>query len=482
METPLFTALMKHTKRNPLSLHVPGHKNGTVFMNQAEQVYRGILPFDVTELTGLDDLHHPKEAIAKAQQLTATLYGVQNTYFLVNGSTVGNLAMILASSSKNDEVLVQRNSHKSIINGIQLAGASPIFLSPKVDDEYQVPSYVEIETIKEAIRRYPKAKALILTNPNYYGLTMDLTEIIQLAHKHRIPVLVDEAHGAHFIAGNEFPTSAIDSGADIVVHSAHKTLPAMTMGSFLHFNSKLIDKEKLDFYLSVLQSSSPSYPIMASLDLARAYLKSIKEDKKQAEILQVIESVKQQIHSIDEIVIVRSADKLVKTDPLKVTIRSTKGLTGFELQDYFESQNIFAELADPTNLLFILPLANTILSIKELEKIKGKFPNPSHSTTNRQLVHTKISQSNSNSIQSLEKPYSYLNECERKLVAFDEAIGYYSAESIIPYPPGIPFIMIGEKITTTLIEQMKELMKSGVSIQGDHNIQQGKIAIFMKRR
>ncbi|MBO1515100.1 aminotransferase class I/II-fold pyridoxal phosphate-dependent enzyme [Metabacillus bambusae] len=480
METPLFTALMQHTKRNPLSLHVPGHKNGTIFMNQAEQIYRGILPFDVTELTGLDDLHHPKEAIAKAQQLTATLYGVQNTYFLVNGSTVGNLAMILASSSKNDEVLVQRNSHKSIINGIQLAGASPIFLSPKVDNEYQVPSYVEIETIKEAIRRYPKAKALILTNPNYYGLTIDLTAIIQLAHKHRIPVLVDEAHGAHFIAGNEFPTSAIESGADIVVHSAHKTLPAMTMGSFLHFNSKLIDKEKLDFYLSVLQSSSPSYPIMASLDLARAYLKGIKEDKKQGEILQAIESVKQQIHSIDEIDIVRSTDKLVRTDPLKVTIRSTNGLTGFELQDYFESQNIFAELADPTNLLFILPLANTIVRIDELEKIKGKFPNPSHSTFNRQLVHSKISQSNS--IQPLEKPYSYLNECERKLVAFDEAIGYYSAESIIPYPPGIPFIMIGETITTILIEQLTELIKSGVSIQGDRNIQQGKLAIFMKRR
>lgn len=480
METPLFTALMKHTKRNPLSLHVPGHKNGTVFLKKAEQIYKGILPFDVTELTGLDDLHHPKGAIESAQNLTASLYSVQNSYFLVNGSTVGNLAMILACCNESDEVLVQRNSHKSIINGIQLAGANPVFLSPKVDDEYQVPSYVEMETIKEAIDRYPLAKALILTNPNYYGLTVDLTKIIQLAHKHQIPVLVDEAHGAHFIAGNEFPVSAIDAGADIVVHSAHKTLPAMTMGSFLHFNSQFFDKEKLEFHLSVLQSSSPSYPIMASLDLARAYLERFKREEKQFEFLQAIEVLKQQMNSMNEIEIVESSDKLVKIDPLKVTVRSTNGLSGFELQDFFESQNIYAELADPTNLLFILPLDHTILKINKLEMTKKKIPNPSHPKLTKQ--YEQLTRSQTSNIQRLERPYSYFKKCEKKLVSLDEAIGYYSAESIIPYPPGIPFLMIGEKITATLITQLKDIINSGVNIQGDKNIQQGKIAIYMKRR
>jgi arginine decarboxylase len=480
METPLFTAIMQHTKRKPLSLHVPGHKNGTVFIEQAEHIYKGILPFDVTELTGLDDLHSPREAISKAQQLTAKLYGVQNSYFLVNGSTVGNLAMILACCKENDEVLVQRNSHKSIINGIHLAGASPIFLSPKADKEYNVPSYVEAETIKEAIRRYPQAKAIILTNPNYYGLTIDLSSIIQLAHKHNIPVLVDEAHGAHFIAGEEFPISAIKAGADIVVHSAHKTLPAMTMGSFLHVNSKLVDKEKLEYYLSVLQSSSPSYPIMASLDLARAYLEMIKREDKQVEILQVVKDFKEQLNSIDEIKIVESKDKLVKTDPLKVTVQSSKGLSGFELQNFFESQNIYAELADPINLLFILPLDHKKVILAELETMNKKLSRLSQSTGKGQLVHMITSQTNS--IQPLEKPYSYLKTCEKRLVSLKEAIGYYSAESIIPYPPGIPFIMIGETITADMIEELQELMKSGVKIQGDVNIRQGQIAIYMKRR
>lgn len=476
METPLFTALMQHTKRNPLSLHVPGHKNGTVFPNLAEQVYNGILPFDVTELNGLDDLHHPKDAIAKAQHLTAALYGVESTYFLVNGSTVGNLAMILACCGENDEVIVQRNSHKSIINGIQLAGATPIFLTPKMDDEYQVSSYVEIDTVKEAINRYPKAKALILTNPNYYGLTIDLTEIIQLAHKYHIPVLVDEAHGAHFIAGNTFPVSSINAGADIVVHSAHKTLPAMTMGSYLHFNSKLVEKEKVSFYLSMLQSSSPSYPIMISLDLARAYLENIMKEERQFDILNAIDTIREQLNSIKDIEIVQSKDKLIITDPLKVTVRSTKNVTGFELQDFFESEGIYAELADPTNLLFILPLHDTKLD--KLNTIK-KIPNSSHLIQKKQKIQMENSQSSS--IQPLEVSYSYLKTCEKKVVSLNEAIGFYSAESVIPYPPGIPFIMIGEKITANLIEQLKDIMKSSMNIQGDENIQQGKIAIYMKR-
>jgi arginine decarboxylase len=480
MEIPLFTAIMQHTKRKPLSLHVPGHKNGTVFLEQAAQTYQGILPFDVTELTGLDDLHHPKEAIAKAQQLTANLYDVQNSYFLVNGSTVGNLAMILTCCKENDMVLVQRNSHKSIINGIQLAGAKPIFLSPKVDKEYQVPSYVEFETIQEAIRRYPQTKALILTNPNYYGLTIDLSDIIQLAHKHNIPVLVDEAHGAHFIAGNKFPPSAIESGADIIVHSAHKTLPAMTMGSFLHINSKLVDKEKLEFHLSVLQSSSPSYPIMASLDLARAYLERIKREDKQSNMIQVVEDFKKQLLLINEIEIVESKDKLVEIDPLKVTIRSRNGLSGFALQDIFESQNIYAELADPVNLLFILPLDDNKVIINGLETMNDKLSFTAHSNRNSQQVHTNTISGDVSHIQPLEKPYSYLKTCEKKLVAFDEAIGNYSAESIIPYPPGIPFIVVGEKLTAAIIEELQKLIKSGINIQGDDHIRQGKIAIYMK--
>ena len=480
MEIPLFEALMQYKKRNPLSLHVPGHKNGTVFLKQAEQVYKEILSIDVTELNGLDDLHQPREAIAKAQQFTANLYGVQTTNFLVNGSTVGNLAMILACCNEGDVVLVQRNSHKSIIHGLQLAGASPVFLTPKIDKDYQVPSYIEYNTIREAIRRYPRAKALILTNPTYYGLSIDLTEAIELAHNYQIPVLVDEAHGAHFIIGDQFPGSAIEAGADIIVQSAHKTLPAMTMGSFLHFNSDLVSKDKLHYYLSVLQSSSPSYPIMASLDLARAYLEVMKMENKQHDIIHAIKDVKLQLSSIAELEIVDSKDPLVRIDPLKITLRSKNGLTGYDLQHIFELENIYAELADPINLLFILPLDFSKKIVDKLSEIKSEFITSPQSIRKKQLVHKKNNQTSS--IQPLEIPYSRLKAFETKVVTFNEAIGYYSAQSVIPYPPGIPLIMNGEKITVFLIEELKEIIKLGVNIQGDDNIHHEEIAIYWNRR
>ncbi|WP_175637948.1 aminotransferase class I/II-fold pyridoxal phosphate-dependent enzyme [Metabacillus schmidteae] len=476
METPLYSALLNHANAKPLSLHVPGHKNGAVFLKEANHLYRDILHIDVTELTGLDDLHDPQDVILAAQQLTANVYGVKNSYFLVNGSTVGNLAMILSTCEEGDEVLVQRNSHKSIMYGLQLAGVKPIFLSPKMDEEYHVPSYIEIETVREALDLFPNAKALILTSPNYYGLSIDLKEIVTLAHGHGIPVLVDEAHGAHFIIGNGFPPSAIEAGADIVIHSAHKTLPAMTMGSYLHFNSNYINQETIETYLSMLQSSSPSYPIMASLDIARAYLKGIIDDKKQGDIIKSVKDVKTYINSISGIEVVESIDPVVHNDPLKVTIRSTNKLSGYQLQELFEANNINVELANYYHCLCILPLADSSFIINKLKHL-----NLSLKKTERPYkIKAKSQEQKGKRIQSLDIPYSHLKKYKKRIVEMEKAVGYYSAEAIIPYPPGIPLIIVGEKITTELIEKIKELLELGVNIQGDHHIKKGKISIYMK--
>ena len=179
---PLYEALIEFKERGPLSFHVPGHKNGLNFPQEAIREFKGILSIDVTELAGLDDLHSPFECIDEAQQLLAEVYNTKRSYFLINGSTVGNLAMILSCCGEHDIVLVQRNCHKSIINGLKLAGANPI-LDPWIDEAYNVPVGVRNEIIKNAIGKYPNAKALILTHPNYYGMGMDL-EAASLLHMH----------------------------------------------------------------------------------------------------------------------------------------------------------------------------------------------------------------------------------------------------------------------------------------------------------
>lgn len=457
--TPLYNALTQHASVNPVSFHVPGHKYGTVFPVQAREDYRKLLRLDVTELSDLDDLHHPEAIIAEAQRLAAELYGVEETFFLVNGSTVGNLAMIFATCEEHKKVIVQRNCHKSVIHALQLVGAAPVFLSPKFDETVRVASYVSFDTVREAIEEHPDATAVILTNPNYYGMSVQLTEIIKIAHSRGIPVLVDEAHGAHFVAGPPFPTSAIAYGADVVVQSAHKTLPAMTMGSYLHVNSSLVDKEKLRFFLQVFQSSSPSYPIMASLDLARSYVANVGlEDIQRIQVQ--IEQLKKEINESEGVTVVQSNDPLVTTDLLKITVQTRSGCSGYELQQRLEQEGIFPELADPFNVLLVYPLA----PVKDLPTIIEKMKRAFKGMHDDARTMASVSYSFMNASPSIS--YRVLAKLPKKVVLLEKAEGLVAAETIIPYPPGIPLLCMGEVIRKEHIEQIIALKQYGARFQG----------------
>ncbi|MGE6349093.1 aminotransferase class I/II-fold pyridoxal phosphate-dependent enzyme [Bacillus mycoides] len=453
---PLYEALMEFKERRLLSFHVPGHKNGLNFPQKASGGFKDILSIDVTELTGLDDLHSPFECIDEAQQLLAEVYGVHKSYFLINGSTVGNLAMILSCCGEHDIVLVQRNCHKSIINGLKLAGANPVFLNPWIDEVHNVPVGVRDEVIKEAITKYPNAKALILTHPNYYGMGIDLEASIAYAHAHKIPVLVDEAHGAHFCIGDPFPKSALVYGADIVVHSAHKTLPAMTMGSYLHINSRLVSEEKVSSYLSMLQSSSPSYPIMASLDIARFAIAVIKEEGHD-EIVEFLRRFKEGLRSIPQIAILQYPSQ----DELKVTVQTRCQLSGYELQSVFEKVGIYTEMADPYNVLFILPLQVNEGYMKAIEIIRVALQQYKVKDKTASIRYTYKGE-----ISPLPYTYKQLERYETKLVSLEEAVGMIAAEMVIPYPPGIPLIMYGERITQEHTKQIAHLEKTGARFQG----------------
>ncbi len=460
--TPLFDALDKHAKMRPLSMHVPGHKYGQVFSSKGYPYFHKLLEIDATELSGLDDLHHPEGAILEAQALLADLYGVEKSYFLVNGSTVGNLSMILAACSANDTVIVQRNSHKSILNGVRMAGVQPVFVHPTYDQDVQVASFVSFKTIRRAFDTYQNIKAVILTSPNYHGMMnkMELSKIITYAHEHGAVVLIDEAHGAHFMLEG-FPSSAITLGADMVVQSAHKTLPAMTMGSFLHLNSYFVKPEEVEYYLQVLQSSSPSYPIMASLDLARHYLASIAKNGPN-KILEKIKGFIQQLDKIPQIKVVKSTNQEVQTDVLKVTILSRCELNGYQLQTVFEEQGIYTEMADPNNILFVLPLTDAFDGDGVIEKIKQGL------WEYKPLLRSFLDLHNEevDTITPLALCYNEIKGYNKKVVSFREAVGNISGEMIIPYPPGIPVLMEGEQVTERHIEILNTYINTGAHIQG----------------
>lgn len=460
-QTPLFDALDRHARRKPQSMHVPGHKYGQVFSNKGYSYFHKVLEIDATELTGLDDLHHPEGAILESEALLADLYGVEKSYFLVNGSTVGNLAMILAACSPKDVVLVQRNSHKSILNGLKMAGVQPIFAHPTYDDEVQVASFISFNTVKEAFRKFPNIKAVILTSPNYYGMVnqTELSQIIYFAHEKGAVVLIDEAHGAHFLLEG-FPSSAISLGADIVVHSAHKTLPAMTMGSFLHVNSEVINHEEVETYLQILQSSSPSYPIMASLDLARHYLASQKMDGSNTNIKKIKE-FSQKLEEIPQIKVITSANPDIETDLLKITVQSQCELNGYQLQSVFEREGLFTEMADPNNVLLVLPLSEAFDADGAFIKIRNAVQTYTQIKRNFiDLYHE------TETISTLALCYNEIKGYNKKVVSFKDALGNISGEMIIPYPPGIPVLMEGERVTKRHIEILNTYIEAGSHFQG----------------
>lgn len=471
METnrPLVQQLIQFTQHKPVSFHVPGHKYGQ--LSDLPSELKEALVFDVTELNGLDDLHEPTEVIKAAQQLLAKVYEAEESFFLVNGSTVGNLAMIYASCGKGDHVIVQRNAHKSIFNALALVEAQPIFVAPTWDEQTNTAGIVSRETIEQALQQYPKCAAVILTSPTYYGTVGKmLGSIIELCHDQEIPVLVDEAHGAHFVAGEPFPSSALALGADVVVHSAHKTLPAMTMASFLHVNSTLVCKKRVKKYLTMLQSSSPSYILMASLDDARAFIERYNEADKEY-MLTMRETLIKGLAHIDQVEVIPSED------PLKFMIR-VKKYTGFQLLEALEGQHIYGELADPYQVLFILPLLKEADPF-DVEAICQRIERAVRTliTSNEPVAFPKIPLSIT-SITRLHYQPKELETLESTWSSFEEAVGKVSAEMITPYPPGIPILMAGEQITDASIEQIQLLASMHAKFHGNIRLENQELRVI----
>ncbi|MCZ0703629.1 lysine decarboxylase [Natronobacillus azotifigens] len=470
--TPLFSALDAYKQQNNLSFHVPGHKNGTVFPEDMLSSFQSILPIDLTELTGLDDLHEPAGIIEKAESLAKTWFGSLQSYFLIGGSTVGNLAMLLATCVPGENVIVQRNSHKSILNGIELSGAIPIFVSPSYNQKLNRYTNPSMDQYKEAIEQYPDAKAIVVTYPDYFGHTYDLKQLIDLAHDKNIPILVDEAHGVHFsIDHDSIPISAVKLGADIVVQSAHKMAPAMTMTAYLHYQSRLVDERRVKHYLSMLQSSSPSYPLLASLDVARYFLANVKKEEITTIIQQIsqVRAIFSQGNGWDVLPCEKGVD-----DPFKITLQVRDGYSTDEIIHQFEAEGVFPELATDKHILFILGLAK-FSEEKRLESVVKKITRKlkfvsKHATIERKPIAFP------KKISKLVYNHDEMNQKEVNFCDWNTAIGKVVAETVVPYPPGIPYLLRGERVTQAHVETIHYLMKEKINFQ-QTNLEQG-ICVF----
>lgn len=520
INAPLYAALAKHRNGNPSSFHVPGHHGGhslhygatvtgdpTSGDDELLTSFLAVMEIDLTELSSTDDLHDPQASIMEAQQLAADCFGSEETLFLVGGSTSGNIGMLLAICDPGDLVIVQRNVHKSVINGLKLANATAVFLTPDYDTASSLATIPSMEQLKAAIDQYPEAKAVFLSNPNYYGMGVELSPYARLCHAQGIPLVVDEAHGAHYGFHPELPTSAVAAGADAVVQSAHKTLPALTMGAMLHLQGNRIDRTRVKQNLSMIQSSSPSFPIMASLDISRAMI-----DRSGALLFQnAINSVnefKEWLCENSRMISVHEPEpnsrKRMQYDPLRVLLYDRTGrLNGYELQRELEQRGIWAEMSNAEFTLLIVGIGTgkEVMSrlksaIVDLESSRetdsscnqvdganaGKFSSPVKQTN---LFHE---QQHMQGIQGLGSPVFFsripVNSDGKSIerIELSNAVGYPSAEMVIPYPPGIPLLYPGETVTELAVSEISRLAAAGARFQGADDESMSTISIIIEEK
>jgi arginine/lysine/ornithine decarboxylase len=466
VKAPLVERIKGHIVENPVSFHVPGHKGCGSFMDTGAMDLGGFLQYDLTELPGLDNLHCPGGAIQKAQNLAATAYGVEGTYFLVNGSTAGIMASLLAAALPGDAILVDRGCHSSVYSGLILGRLKPLYIQRPVEETTGIPLSIHPREVEKALGRDKGVKAVIITSPTYYGVCSDIKKIAETAHQKGALLIVDEAHGAHLKFSDALPKSAVDLGADMVIQSAHKTLPAMTQGSWLHIMGSRVDRERLERMLGMFQTTSPSYPIMASLDNAR-YMMENAGAKHLGEVLGYVRDARHKIDALDKGLFCPDGEYFRSRgsfdfDDTKMLINCAgAGLTGSRLdQDLRERCGVYGELYDAVNWLGIVTVASRREDFERL--VGGCVGLKTVPDGDRVLLPSFLK---SPVPAAGMDPWEVL---DRRLISIDlsRAENRIAGSSIVPYPPGIPLVCPGESFSAGAIRQIRECMDLNIAVKG----------------
>lgn len=475
-KTPLLDALKVNAARPHTPFYTPGHKQGEgISQPLADLLGKAVFRADLTELSDLDNLFAPQGVIQEAQQLAAEAFGALQTWFLVNGSTCGIEAAILATCGTGDKIILPRNVHSSAIAGLILSGAIPIFLNPEYDPLLDIAHSSTPNAVQSALQQHPDAKAVLVVYPTYYGVCGDLSAIANITHQYNIPLLVDEAHGAHFAFHPELPTPALTAGADLTVQSIHKVLGAMTQASMLHIQGNRIDCDRISKALQLVQSTSPSYLLLASLDAARQQM-AMHGKMLMSHTLQLTEEARTRISQIPELSVLQmpqleESPGFVALDKTRLTVTvSGLGLTGFEADEILDEKfAVTAEFASLQHLTFIISLGNTPADIEKL--VQG------FTTLAKEYRRSNLTVKNQVGL-NLDRTLDYALELSPReaffavseILPLTQTNKRICAEIVCPYPPGIPVLMPGEVITKSVLEYLQQIQAMGASISGCNDI------------
>ncbi|ACB53765.1 lysine decarboxylase [Crocosphaera subtropica ATCC 51142] len=465
--TPLIDVLTTLKNKPDAAFYVPGHKRGQGISDPllsllGETVFQADLP----ELPELGNLFAPDEAVAKAQILASEAFGADQTWFLVNGSTCGIIAAIVATCGPGDKVIVPRNAHQSVIMGLIVSGAVPIFLNPEYDPTWDLALSITPKALEAALKEHSDVKAVLLVYPTYHGVCGDIESIVAITHRYNIPLLVDEAHGAHFNFHKALPPSALSMGADLSVQSTHKVLSAMTQASMLHLQGDRIDPQRVSQALQLVQSTSPSYLLLASLDGARQQM-ALQGERLLTQTIELSKLAVEKIKEINKLSVLELKEKrpgFHDLDITRLTVNVTGlGITGLEVDDIFrEKLEVTAELPMLSHLAFIISIGNTKQDIYKLIDAFTNLNNYFFSSSN--CLFSSSSHLLNPSPWKLSPRDAFFSP--KKSVKIEQSIGKISGELICPYPPGIPVLMPGEMITSEAITYLRQIQQLGGMISG----------------
>ena len=461
---PFVEALESYKEQHFVPFHTPGHKIGVEAPQLLKDWMGPALPYDLGVMYALDDLHEPERELKEAQDLTAELYGADDCWFSINGTTALIEAMIMGTVGPDETIIIPREAHRSVISGLVLSGAKPVYMDCQFDDRWGIPLGVSVEDAIKTMDVHPEAKAILLVYPNYYGVGVDIVNIVKEAHKRGLVVLVDEAHGPHLPFSKNLPIEAIAAGADLVAQSTHKSVGSLTQTSWLLGQGDKINQRRITQMHQMLQSTSPNYIFLASLDMARHQLAT--EGKalisRTVELSLYLRHELNKISGITTMEYIDIQERVVNYDCTKVLIDAkVLGLTGIEFERMLREYRIEVELVQAHHVLVLITIGDTKESVTSLIQAVQAISDT--------ILHTsKVANSNVvEHAENLSKDSSLLPKpivrvtprnamyANREQVPLRDALHRIVGETIAYYPPGIPCVAVGEEISSSVLQYIE---------------------------
>jgi arginine/lysine/ornithine decarboxylase len=466
-KAPIYEALLRYKSMRVVPFDVPGHKQGRGNPELTNFLGEKCLAVDVNSMKPLDNLVHPVSVIKEAEELAADAFGAYHAFFMVNGTTSAVQAMIMSVCKQGDKIIMPRNVHRSAINALIISGAIPVYVNPGVDKKLGISLGMSVADVKRAISKNPDAKAILVNNPTYYGICSDLRAITELAHLYNMYVLVDEAHGTHFYFGENMPVNAMAAGADMAAISMHKTGGSLTQSSFLLISDRLSPGHVRQI-INLTQTTSGSYLLLSSLDISRRNL-ALNGKKIFEKVTSLAGYAREEINKIggyyafsSELV---NADSVFAFDPTKLSIHTREiGLAGIEVYDILrDDYQIQIEFGDIGNILAILSVGDRALALERLvsslSEIRRLYTKDKTGMFDHEYINPEV-------VLAPQQAFY----ARQHSVPIKDSAECISGEFVMAYPPGIPILAPGERITREIIDYITYAKAKGCFLTGTEDM------------